>query len=205
MKKIICIFISLMIIVICFSGCDILKDEEPTTDYSDAVPAKKDSETIESEDFYTVISNGDFTYTYEIRDRQGNMLLYESQCEREPHIEMLNDNLLKCMIQYGTGITAQSTFYVNVETGAVSEAFNSVYDEHEGRTAYFLYLNSKHFMVVQDIFDKEVFYKEIQIPGDFHCVEAVVECDFSEDGKTLDLVCKVGADFTETEITLNVE
>ena len=205
MKKIICIFISLMIIVICFSGCDTSKDEELTTDYSVSVPVTKESETVESESCYTVIDNGDSTYTYEIRDNKGNMLLYESLCMSEPHIEMLSDNLLSCMIQSGTGAISRYTFYVNVETGAVSKSFNCVYDEYNGRIAYFLYLNSNHYMVVQDIFDNEVFYKEFELPGDYYCVEAVVSCEFSEDGKTLELVCKVGEDFAETPITLDIE
>ncbi len=205
MKKLFCILFSILIIILCFCGCDTVKDEEQTTDYSDAVPVTKKSETVESESFYTVIDNGDFSYTYEIRDNKGNMLLYESQCKRQPHIEMLSDTLLRCMIQSGTGIISQHTFYVNVETGAISEAFNCVYDEHDGRTAYFLYLNSNHYIVVQDIFNKEAFYKEIELPGDYYCVEAVVSCEFSEDGKSLELVCKVGEDYTETPITLDVE
>lgn len=205
MKKLFCFLFSILMIIFCFCGCDAVKDEEQTTDYSDSVPVTKESETVESESYYTVIDNGDFSYTYEIRDMKGNMLLYESQCKRQPHIEMLGDNLLKCMISYGTGNTTNVTFYVNVETGVISEDFMCVYDEHEGRTAYYLYVNSKHYMIVQDIFDKEAFYKEIEITENVLTIEPVVSCEFSEDGKSLELVCKVGEDYTETPITLNIE
>lgn len=205
MKKLFCILFSILIIILCFCGCDTVKDEEQTTEYSDSVPVTKESETVESEACFTIIDNGDYTYTYEIRDNKGNILLYESQSDSAPHIEMLSDSLLKCMIQSGTGYISQHTFYVNVETGAISETFNSVFDEHNGRVAYFLYLNSNHYIVVQDIFDKEAFFKEIELPGDYYCVEAVVSCEFSEDGKTLELVCKVGEDYTETPITLDIE
>lgn len=205
MKKLFCILFSILIIILCFCGCDTVKDEEQTTEYSDSVPVTKESETVESEACFTIIDNGDYTYTYEIRDNKGNILLYESQSDSAPHIEMLSDSLLKCMIQSGTGYISQHTFYVNVETGAISETFNSVFDELNGRVAYFLYLNSNHYIVVQDIFDKEAFFKEIELPGDYYCVEAVVSCEFSEDGKTLELVCKVGEDYTETPITLDIE
>lgn len=205
MKKLFCIMILLLIVILCFCSCDTAEKEEQTTEYSDSVPVTKESETVESEACFTIIDNGDYTYTYEIRDNKGNILLYESQSDSAPHIEMLSDSLLRCMIQSGTGILTQHTFYVNVETGAISETFNSVFDEHNGRVAYFLYLNSNHYIVVQDIFDKEAFFKEIELPGDYYCVEAVVSCEFSEDGKTLELVCKVGEDYTENPITLDIE
>lgn len=205
MKKLFCILFSILIIILCFCGCDTVKDEEQTTEYSDSVPVTKESETVESESCFTIIDNGDYTYTYEIRDNKGSILLYESQCKNQPHIEMISDSLLRCMIQSGTGILTQHTFYVNVETGAISETFNSAFDEHDGRVAYFLYLNSNHYMVVQDIFDKEAYFKEIEIPGDYYCVEAVVSCVFSEDGESLELVCKAGEDYTETPVTLEIE
>ncbi len=204
MKKLLCLFI---IIILCFCGCtaDKAPDAELTTG-DEAEEVSYVRKVLEENKNYTVINNGDFTYTYEIRDAKGTMLLYESQCEREPHIEMLSENLLKCMIQFGTGISTQITFYVNVETGVISEDFISVFDEYNGRTAYHLYQNSKHYMIVRDIFDKDAYYKEFEIKDDiFAIADAVVSAEFSENGKTLDIVYLAGEDYDKTEMSFDIE
>lgn len=196
----------LVLFVVCLCSCDTVISDETTTDYSqDEVPFSSAPEAVEEHDYFTIINNGDLTYTYEIRDVNGNMLLYESQCKREPHIEMLSDNLLKCMISFGTGIGAQSTFYVNVESGDISEVFNAVYDEHDGKTVYHAFINSKHYMIVQDIFDKEAYCKELEIDGAFYSAQPVIRAEFSEDASSLDIVCLVGEDYVETQMNINIK
>lgn len=205
MKKLFCLLLIVVIITLC--GCSEAKtDEENTEPASQTETVSYVSEIIDISDYYKITNNGDFTYSYEIYDKSGNVILTENSCKREPHIEMLSENLLKCMLQYGTGISTQITFFVNVETGVISEDFISVFDEYNGRIAHHLYQNSKHYMIVRDIFDKDDYYKEFEIDDDIYAVaDAVVSADFSQDGKKLTVIYLAGEDYKKTETVFDIE
>ena len=191
MKKIFCLFLVLTITVL--SGCSANKTDESTS--------------LKSEnDYFSVTYNGDFTYSYEIRDKSGNILLSDNSEKHEPHIDMLDENTVRLMIQRGTGISAQNTVYIDIETGIISENFISVFDENNGRIAYHSYQNSKHYMIVRDIFDKGAFFKEFEIKDDIHVFEdAVVSADFSQDGKKITVTYLAGENYKETTTEFIIE
>ena len=205
MKRLFCLLLIFTTITLC--GCTVAKTEEETTETSlQTESISYTSRIIDESDYFTVINNGDFTYSYEIRDKSGNIILSDNSEKRTPHINMMDENTVKLMIQRGTGISTQITFFVNVETGMVSEDFISVFDEYNGRIAYHLYQNSKHYMIVRDIFDKEAFYKEFEIDDDIYAVaDAVVSADFSQDGKKLTVIYLAGEDYKETETVFFIE
>ena len=205
MKNIFCLLLILTIVVL--SGCSVSKQDEETTEVvSQTETSSYTSEIIDESDYYKVIYNGDFTYSYEIRDKSGNILLSDNSEKEEPHIDMPDKNTVRLMIQRGTGISAQNTVYINIKTGIISENFISVFDEYNGRIAYHLYQNPKHYIIVRDIFDKVAFYKEFEIEDDIHAIEdAVVSADFSQDGKKITVTYLSGEDYKETTTEFIIE
>ena len=118
MKNLFCLLLIIVIIALC--GCSEAKiSEENTEAVSQTKTSSYTSEIIDESDYYKVIYNGDFTYSYEIRDKSGNILLSDNSEKEEPHIAMLNDNTVKLMIQRGTGLATQFTTYCNIEQGTV--------------------------------------------------------------------------------------
>ena len=109
---------------------------------------------------WTVETVSHFDFNYEIRDNKGNIMLSEKGLSREPHIESVGDNIVKVWVQAGTGISTRVTQYCDIENSIVSEDFLSVFCEYDGKTVYHDFRDNVHYVVVQDIFDKDVFYKE---------------------------------------------
>ena len=205
MKKLFCLLLIIVIIALC--GCSETKiNEENTEAVSQTETSSYVNEIIDENDYYTVVYNGDFTYSYEIRDKSGNILLSDNSEKEEPHINMMDENTVKLWIQRGTGITTAFTTYCNITNGSISKSFNAVYDEYDGKTAYYEYRDSKYYIVVRDIFDKDAFYKEFEIDDDIYVVaDAVVSADFSQDGKKLTVIYLAGEDYKETETMLFIE
>lgn len=183
MKKLFCLLLIIVIIALC--GCSVSKQDEETTEaVSQTETSSYASEIIDESDYYKVLYNGDFTYSYEIHDKSGNILLSDNSENRESHINMLSENTVKLMIQRGTGLATCFTTYCNIENGTISETFNAVYDEYNDKTVYYAYRDAKYYMVVRDIFDKEAFYKEFEIDDDIYAIaDAVKSAEISENGK----------------------
>lgn len=204
-NKILCIV--LLFTVLFLSGCEADVNEEITTDYnSEDISVDSESKVIEQQDFYSITYNGDFSYSYEICDKNGKQILSETLLHTEPRIEKVDENIYKCMTQWGTGITTQKNVYVNVASGAVSEAFNAVYDEFDGKTVYYAFRDSKHIMVIQDIFDKDAYYKEFELNDDIYVVaDAVTDAEVSSDGRTLTVKYLAGKAYVETETNFTIK
>lgn len=204
-KKILCIVLFLAVLFLC--GCEADVNEEITTDCNgEDISVVYESKVIEQQDFYTITDNGDFSYSYEICDKNGNVILSENLWHTRPHITKVDENIFKCTTQWGTGITTQKSVYVNVESGLVSEAFNAVYDEFAGKTVYYSFLDSRRVMVIQDIFDKDAYYKEFELSDDIYvAADAVTGAEVSSDGKTLTVKYLAGKDYVETETEFAIE
>ena len=202
MKKL----ISWLLIFIIFSlcGCSATKTTEENTESVSQIESV--SEIIEEGKNYKITYNGNFTYSYEIRDNSGTVILSDDNAKKTPHITMIDENTAKLTIQQGTGITTAFTTYCNITNGSISESFNAVFDECNGKTVYYEYRESKYYIIVRDIFDKDVFYKEFEIDDDIYAVaDAVASADFSQDGKKLTVTYLAGKDYKETEIVFNIE
>lgn len=132
MKKLFCLLLIIVIIALC--GCSETKiNEENTEAVSQTETSSYVNEIIDENDYYTVVYNGDFTYSYEIRDKSGNILLSDNSEKEEPHINMMDENTVKLWIQRGTGITTAFTTYCNITNSSISKSFNAVYDEYDGK------------------------------------------------------------------------
>lgn len=112
---------------------------------------------IDKGKYYKIILSGENSY-YIIYDYGGNIKKYDGPFKNSiPHINMINDDLLKFTMQSGTGIATQWGFYYNIKEDRLSENFQSIYDENNGRVVF---RESFEKIVVSDIFDKTLYYKE---------------------------------------------
>ena len=201
MKKIFCLLLILTIVVL--SGCSVSKQDEETTEVvSQTETSSYTSVIIDESDYYKVIYNGDFTYSYEIRDKSGNILLSDNSEKEEPHIAMLNDDTVKLMIQRGTGLATQFTTYCNIEQGTVSDEFSYVLTEFDKNTVYVQYRDNVHYIIIQNTFDKNEFYQESKISDASPIADAFTNAEISEDDKILTVTYHTGEDCLEATILI---
>ena len=201
MKNLFCLLLIIVIIALC--GCSEAKiNEENTEAVSQTETSSYASEIIDESDYYKVIYNGDFTYSYEIRDKSGNILLSENSEKAEPHITMMDENTVKLMIQRGTGLATQFTTYCNIEKGTVSDEFLYVLTEFDENTVYVQFRGNEHEVIIQNDFDKTAFYKEFKISDASPIADAITNAEISEDGKILTVTYHTGEDYLETKMLI---
>ena len=174
MKKFLC----LIFVLLCLSGCG------------------------KAEQYWTVEEESAFSYSYEIRDKQGNVLLSDSGASRQPHIEALDSNTVKLMIQGGTGLSTQSTKYCDIENGIVSDWYSSVLCEHDGNTVFAERRDDGQYIVICSIFDENGFYKEYKIDGISECADPVLKAELSV--TKLNITYLAGENYIETETSIDI-
>jgi len=173
----------------------------PTTE-----PATKYSPILQGE-CYTVCYRSVNYYSFQITDREGNVLLSREDVRREPHIVQLSEDVIGVWIQAGTGVSTRYAQYCNIKTGAVSEAFQFVMGAEGNYVVYVDYEDGKHTVVVRHIFDDTAYRYEqvladasrtaadvgmdIQFPGD-HTARFVYFADETDEKKTI--ILKIPAD-----------
>lgn len=201
MKKLFCLLLIIDIIALC--GCSETKiNEENTEAVSQTETVSYVSEIIEESDYYKITYNGDFTYSYEIRDKSGNILLSDNSEKEEPHINMMDENTVKLWIQRGTGLATRFTTYYNIEKGTVSDEFLYVLTEFDKNTVYVQYRENEHYVIIQNIFDKNEFYKEFKISDASPIADAITNAKISEDDKILTVTYHTGEDCLETKMLI---
>lgn len=161
------------------------------------------SGVLEAQELYQITDNEDFTYDYVIKDKNSNILISDKGISREPEINVINENLLSVSVQSGTGISTRWTIYCDVLNGNVSEAYYSVLGEYGENVAYVNYDNGTYRIVIQNIFNRELFYKETVLEDVSPVVEPVVRFEIEDNG-TAKAVYLKGEDYLETEITIDL-
>ncbi len=141
-----------------------------------------DSKIIASGDYYTVTDMGNFTYDYDIVNRSGTILLSDYGLTKEPKIKMISDSVVRRDISGGTGKLCVNTVYCDVRTDKVSEDFTGVWGEYGNKVLYESYEDGVHNIIIQDIFDKDVYYRKIPITKEYIATEVITDVDISEDG-----------------------
>ena len=161
------------------------------------------SGVLEAHELYQITDNEDFTYDYVIKDKNNNILISDKGISREPKINVINENLLSVSVQSGTGISTRWTIYCDVLNGNVSEAYYSVLGEYGENVVYVNYDNGTYRIVIQNIFNRELFYKETVLEDASPVVEPVVSFEIEDNG-TAKAVYLKGEDYLETEITIDL-
>ncbi len=156
-------------------------------------------------DFADVIRNDDQTYSYTITGTDNTVLLSETGCSREPHIQLMDTRIVEVLTQTGTGLSTNQAVYVDVENGEISDMFRYVLGAANGKVVYVEHAaqTSSHQIVVRHIFDDAMYYKTYDLQTDVALSQAIVKCEMrSSDVLTITYVKDEGG--REYELTVSV-
>ena len=109
---IIWVFVYLLVLSACNKSSRIAVTEE-------SISAKNDF-------YYTISTNKDLTYSYKITAKNGNILFFDDNSQREPHIDQVNTNIFSVTIQTGTGRSTNWAVFCDVENGKTSQTYRYV-------------------------------------------------------------------------------
>ncbi len=163
-----------------------------------------DIEEKDITDLYTSSKNDDNTYSYSFFDLNDNMLFKKENVVREPRINQITASVYELNTQTGTGLSTNWVVYCDVENSKVSETFYYVLGAQGKYVVSADYEDGKHFIIIQNIFDKSAYYKTYElenvspVASDF-----ALGCEFDSDGNVI-ITYITGEDYTETELTIKL-
>lgn len=153
-------------------------------------------------DMYSITKNPDLTYTYEVVDKNGNVLFSKDNATREPTVEQVNTYILGLKVQTGTGHSTNWAVYCDVENSKVSETFQYVLMAQGDYVIYADYDNGEHSVIVQNIFDKSAYYKK-HVLTDCSPVAADIVKGAKPSGEGIAIITYLtGNEYMETECTI---
>jgi len=155
--------------------------------------AKKENKFIKVE---PCNSEEEILYQYTLFDAEGNVTHIESDLNREPNIEELDNGIIKIAI--GAGTAVNMVRYYDSINNKVSENFITPWDEYGTKLIRF----EINKLIVQDMFDESAFYKEYDISLSPTAVaENMIESARFIDDNTVEVVYLTGEEQREvTEI-----
>lgn len=164
----------------------------------------KQTQIIDSGKYYRIYKENDNQVRYEIYNPEGKIAL-SKKTDRPIEINMIGDNIIDIGIGMGTGITIHK--YYNVNENIFSQDFTNVLSDSDKLIAYIDVSKENPLknrkVIVQNIFDKSLFYKEFQL--DFSNVDTpVIEAEFSKDGTSLQLTYLSGEGQIQISETLDL-
>lgn len=144
----------------------------------------------------------DKTYSYEITDYKGRILDYKDNLTRKPKRQKVSTDVVGISIQTGTGLSTNYAKYYDLENSKISEIFYYVLTAKDGYVVYADYRDDEHYIVVQDIFDKEQYHKEYKLENVSPvAADFVVDGYFNTKGNVI-ITYLSGEDYTETNYTI---
>lgn len=164
----------------------------------------KQTQIIDSGKYYRIYKENDNQVRYEIYNPEGKIALSE-KTDRPIEINMISDDTIDIGIDMGTGITIHK--YYNANENIFSGEFTNVLTNSDKLIAYIDVSKENPLenrkIVVQNIFDKNMFYKEFKL--NFSNVDTpVIEAKFSKDGASLLLTYLSGEEQTQTSEILDL-
>ena len=137
-------------------------------------------------DMYSITKNNDSTYTYKIVDKNGNVLFSKDNATREPNVEQANTYILGLKVQTGTGQSTNWAVYCDVENSKISETFHYGLGAKGDYVVCADYEEGKHFIIVQNIFDKSVYYKTYELKNVSPvAADFALGCEFDGDNNAI--------------------
>lgn len=147
----------------------------------------------------------DKTYSYEITDYKGKILDYEYNLVKQPQRLCVDTDVVGISVQTGTGLSTNYAEFYDLENSRISETFHYVLDAEDDCVVYADFRDGEHLVVVQDIFDKEQYYKEYKLKNVSPvAADFVVNGGFNKKGN-INITYLSGDDYTETVYTIVME
>lgn len=142
------------------------------------------------------------TYSYEVTSYDGQVLALVDNLSRQPKRDYVSTDVIGISVQAGTGLSTNQVTYFDLENSRVSKTFNYVLTAKYDYVICADYKDGEHIIIVQNIFDKELYYKEYKLEN-----VSPVAADFVIDGYfntkgNINITYLAGDDFTETNYTI---
>ena len=197
MKNILCLVVITCVILCFLSACTGSNYNVRYLIDETSIYQTSNKEVVDSSRYYCIYRENTTSMRYEIYNSNGAVVLSDIT-DKPLKIEMLDMNIVDISVGMGTGLAKHK--YYSVDKNLFSEEFLYVLSNSNELVAYIDVPKEQPFenrkLVVQNIFDKDVFYREYQI--NFSRVDTpVIEAVFSEDGSSLHLTYLSGEDLTQ--------
>lgn len=198
MKKYIFLFIAVVGILLCLFGC---QKESFQNANEETAPIKNAVESYDMSKFYKLVQNDDLTFKYYVFGADGEIIDSDSSA-KPPSFESVGDYLMQLSAQAGTGLSTNYAKYYNLKNRKISKIFYYVLTAKDNYVICADYRNGKHIIIVQDIFDKEKYYKEYELENVSPvAADFAVEGHFNEKGN-LTITYLSGENYKETNYTI---
>ena len=146
-----------------------------------------------------------FTYSYQIFSSKNEILEEAADVHANIYIEDRSEKIVSLAISAGTGVRQE--WFFDRETGEKSELFFNV-EAVNGTTIVYMTRTEKGeiCLVIRDMFDKNILYKEIQRDFSSTAVPCydLLEARFLDDS-TLEIVYKAGEDYEDVKEIIIIE
>ena len=160
--------------------------------------------TVLKGNFLTLARNDDFTYSYRVVDVNGNLLFEKKDYHREPKVAVVSPTVYGLVTQTGTGLSTNWAVYCDVTNSKTSEYFQYVLAAKGEYVIYVDLINSEPIIIVQNIFDKDRYYKEYKLENPSPVAANIVkDCRFDSTGNAIATYYK-GEDYALTELTIDI-
>ena len=151
--------------------------------------------------FYKLERQGNLAFKYFVFDADGEILDSETSV-RLPSFKATGDYLMQLSVQTGTGLPTNYAKYYDLKNSKTSKTFNYVLTAKDNYVVCADYRNGKHIIIVQDIFDKEKYYKEYELENVSPvAADFAVEGHFNKQGN-INITYLSGENYKETNYTI---
>ena len=210
MKKL--LFLICLIISMCIF-CSCSSNEEKTTSIGTSETSNLNLENssnyypkiIYDEKHYKIIENGFFDYCYYIYDLDKDVVFMKENLNKVPSIEFANNEIIDVHIGFGTGLIQHQ--YYSITRDCMSRQFFYVSASYNELIAYLYVPDENSFenrkLIIRNIFDKNDFYKEVYL-GFSSIITPIIDAEFINDGKQLQITYLTGESETEVHETLDI-
>ena len=151
MKKALICFICIVVVIIAAYGAKNIssgKQVENDTTYEKG----SEDKFVEVE---TYKENEEVLYKYTLLNSEGKNVYEETGLYREPNVEQLDNEVVRVGVSAGSSV--YQVRYFDTINSKISEIYYTPWDEYNNKLIRFE--NKK--MIIQDMFDKSNYYKEV--------------------------------------------
>lgn len=161
--------------------------------------------SAESSDSHVLITqHTDLTYSYEITDYSGRTIAHVDDLIQEPRRQYVSTDVVGICLQAGTGLSTNYAVYYDLKNGVISETFQYVLAAKNDFVVYADCRNGEHFIIAQNIFDKDRYYTEHQLENVSPvAADCAIDGYFDAQGNVI-ITYLTGEDYTETRFTIEI-
>lgn len=160
--------------------------------------------TVLKGSFFTLVKNDDFTYSYRIVDVNGNMLFENEDYPRRPKVTVVAPTVYGLVTQTGTGLSTNWAVFCDVAESKTSEYFQYVLAAKGEYVVYVDRIDSESVIIVQNIFNKDRYYKEYKLTDPSPvAADIVIGCRLDSEGNAI-AIYYAGEDYAQTELTMAI-